>query len=143
MKTILILLICGVGVAGCNQKSDVSQTPTPAASSVLADNTTVAPTTQPDNTAINSRDNTSGAITAGSQGEAKSDVDITADIRRRIMDGKMSITAQNVKVVCQNGKVTLRGPVNSQDEKDSIGHMANDVAGPDNVDNELEIKPNG
>jgi hyperosmotically inducible periplasmic protein len=143
MKTPLILLICGIGMAGCNQKSDVSQTPPPAASSTSVNDTTAAPATQPDNTAINSRDNTPGAITAGAQGQAKSDVDITADIRRRLMDGKMSITAQNVKVVCQSGKVTLRGPVNSQDEKDSIGHMANDVAGPDNVDNELEIKPNG
>jgi osmotically-inducible protein OsmY len=48
-----------------------------------------------------------------------------------------------VKIVSQSGKVTLRGPVDTQAEKDAIGNMANDVAGAANVDNQLEIKPNG
>jgi osmotically-inducible protein OsmY len=77
------------------------------------------------------------------QGQGKTDVQMTADIRQKVMAAKMSVNAQNVKIVTQSGKVTLRGPVNSQDEKDSIGRMANDVAGAANVDNELDIKPNG
>jgi osmotically-inducible protein OsmY len=53
----------------------------------------------------------------------------------------MSTNAQNVKVVTQNGHVTLRGPVNTQDEKDTIGKMAADIAGQASVDNQLEVKP--
>ena len=143
MKTTLFIMICGIGLAGCSQSSDVSQTPAPAPSNSVANDVAATPATQPDNTSINSRDRASGAVTAGVQGQGQSDIDITADIRRRIMGGNMSVTAQNVKVICQYGKVTLRGPVNNQDEKDFIGRMANDVAGPDNVDNQLEIIPNG
>ena len=143
MKITLFLMICGIGIAGCNTKNEQSPTPTPSASDTPAIDVAASPATRPDNTAINSRDRAPDAITAGMQGQGKNDVDMTADIRRRIMEGKLSITAQNVKVICQSGKVTLRGPVNNQDEKDAIGHMAGDAAGPSNVDNQLEIKPNG
>lgn len=139
MKTALFLLICGIALAGCD-KSDTSQTPSPAAPAA-ATNDVTTPATQPDNTAVNVRDQAASAITAGMQGQGKTDVQMTADIRQRIMAGKMSINAQNIKIVTQSGRVTLRGPVNNQDEKDSIGKMANDVAGAANVDNELEVKP--
>ena len=145
MKTALFFLICGLGLAGCD-KSDMSQTPTPATPSLSTNNP--APnnmatnaTTQPDNTGINARDQATNAITAGSQGQGKSDVVTTADIRKRIMAANLSVNAQNVKVVALNGKVTLRGPVENQNEKDSIGKMATDVVGTDNVDNQLDVKP--
>jgi osmotically-inducible protein OsmY len=51
----------------------------------------------------------------------------------------MSINARNIKIVTSQGKVTLRGPVASAAEKDAIDKMARDVAGSDNVDNQLEI----
>ncbi len=140
MKTALFLLICGIGLAGCD-KSDTSQMPGTSAPAAATHDMTTTPATQPDNTAVNVRDQAAGAITAGMQGQGKTDVQMTADIRQRIMAGKMSVNAQNVKIVTESGKVTLRGPVNSQDEKDSIGKMASDVAGAANVDNELEIKP--
>ncbi|HEX4055690.1 MAG TPA: BON domain-containing protein [Tepidisphaeraceae bacterium] len=134
MKPILFLLICGLGLASCDQNNDSSQTSSPTAPAASANDVA------PDNTAINSRDRAPGAITAGMQGQGETDVQITADIRRHIMDAKMSITAENVKIICRNGKVTLRGPVNNQDEKDAIGRMADNVAGADNVNNELDIK---
>jgi len=140
MKIPLFLLVCAVGLAGCSKSSDSSQTTGTTASGTPASDMTSTSTTQPNNTGINTRDRAPGAITAGVQGQGKSDVDITADIRRRVMDGKMSVAAQNVKIISMSGKVTLRGPVNTQDERDSIGRMANDVAGQDNVDNQLEIK---
>jgi osmotically-inducible protein OsmY len=143
MKTPIFLLICGISVVGCGQKDQGTTTPPAASSTVTTTDTTAAPTTQPNNTAINARDRAPDAVTAGMQGQGKSDVDITAEIRRRVMDGKMSVDAQNVKIVSQSGKVTLRGPVDTQAEKDAIGNMANDVAGAANVDNQLEIKPNG
>jgi osmotically-inducible protein OsmY len=36
--------------------------------------------------------------------------------------------------------VTLRGPVNSQDEKDRVGEIARQLAADGNVDNQLEVK---
>ena len=51
----------------------------------------------------------------------------------------MSVDAQNAKVVVQGGKVTLRGPVKSQEEKEAVGKIATDVAGAGNVDNQLEV----
>jgi osmotically-inducible protein OsmY len=45
-----------------------------------------------------------------------------------------------VKIITQDGKVTLRGPVNSAEEKAQIEEMAVAVAGKDHVDNQLEVK---
>jgi hyperosmotically inducible protein len=139
VKTALFLMVCGIGLAGCD-KGDKTQTTDTAAPSVSTNGTPPNATTQPDNTGVNVKDRAADAVTAGSQGQGKSDVVITADIRRRIMAANMSVNAENVKVVTQNGKVTLRGPVDNQSEKDSIGQIATDVTGADNVDNQLDIK---
>jgi len=131
--------MCGVGLAGCD-KSGNPQTTDAAPPSVSTNDTTPNATTQPDNTGVNARDRAANAVPAGLQGQGKSDVDITADIRKQIMAANMSVNAQNAKVVSQNGKVTLRGPVNTQGEKDSIGQIATNVVGADNVDNQLDVK---
>jgi hyperosmotically inducible periplasmic protein len=134
MKTLLTVFISGLLLAGCDQKSDdkpaATTPPTAAAQNKL-----------PDNTGTNVRDRDPNAVTPSIAGQGKSDVEMAADIRRRIMAGNMSINAQNVKVVLASGKVTLRGPVNTQDEKDKIAKLASDVVGFDNVDNQLEVKP--
>ena len=63
-------------------------------------------------------------------------------IRKAVMDDKsLSSYAHNVKIISQNGKVTLKGPVRSADEKQSIEQKATDVAGVGNVTNEITIKP--
>ena len=94
-----------------------------------------------DNTARNVRDRGSRTLTPLDQGNSDSDIDITARIRRGILDGKdMSVNGKNVKVVTQNGKVTLRGPVNSSEERQVIGDIANGIALVANVDNQLEVK---
>jgi len=156
MKAALLVSLCGICIAGCSTASSDyssnnstpssnSNPPYTATNTPQADNVYVAntPTTNPDNTAINARDNSSGATTAGMQGQGRDDIRLTADIRRRVLDQKMSVNAQNVKIITINGKVTLRGPVNTQDEKDTVARIANDVAGPDNVINQLEVLPNG
>jgi sporulation protein YlmC with PRC-barrel domain len=93
----------------------------------------------PDNTGVNARDRNPDAKTAGAQGQGKSDVQLTAEIRRRVTDATMSINGHNSKIVTQSGKVTLRGPVKDQEEKDAIGRIAIEIAGLDNVDNQLDI----
>ena len=55
-------------------------------------------------------------------------------------DGSLSMSAKNVKIIAQDGKITLKGPVDSQKEKDTIGADAVEIAGKDKVDNQLEVK---
>lgn len=96
---------------------------------------------QPDNTGVNKRDASGAPLTAGDQSNAKSDVDITAEIRRSIVgDSAMSMTAKNVKIITVKGKVTLRGPVKTAEERSKIEAAAKRVAGDAQVDNQLEVK---
>ena len=65
-----------------------------------------------------------------------SDRAITQEIRKGIhQDKDLSIYAHNIKIITQDGKVTLRGPVRSEDEKSSLQAKAVAVAGQDNVTN--------
>ena len=73
------------------------------------------------------------------QNENKADIKTTADIRKRVVAEKMSTDAHNVKIITQDGKVTLRGPVKTEDEKKKIDEIAADVAGADKVDSQLEV----
>lgn len=95
-----------------------------------------------DNTKTNERDRSATEPTADQQKENRSDRDITQQIRRSIMkDKSLSTYAHNVKIVTQNGQVTLKGPVQSEDEKRAIETKAAEVAGQDKVTSELNIKP--
>ena len=64
---------------------------------------------------------------------------ITADIRKQVVETKMSVDAQNIKIITQDGKVTLRGPVKTEEEKQMIQKIDLDLAGANNVDNQLEV----
>lgn len=93
-----------------------------------------------DNTARNLRDKEGNTLTAGDQGNSPGDIAITADIRKAVMarDG-LSVNAQNVKIITINGRVTLRGPVNSEEERTIIGDIAGGVVEASAVDNQLEV----
>ena len=86
------------------------------------------------------RDRDADAKTPIDQNENQADIDVTANIRKRIVDTELSINAQNVKVITQDGMVTLRGPVKSAEEKQQIEDIARDVAGRDKVVSQLEIE---
>jgi osmotically-inducible protein OsmY len=47
-----------------------------------------------------------------------------------------------VKIITNDGKVTLRGPVKSEEEKKAVESKAKQVAGVKNVENQLEIARN-
>lgn len=97
---------------------------------------------QPDNTKKNERDRQEGAITAGQQKETEADRELTRKIRKSVVDAEgMSTYAKNVKIISIDGKVTLRGPVNTDDEKQKIEAFAKAAAGDANVTNELEVMP--
>ena len=96
-----------------------------------------------DNTARNKADRDTSSKTPLDQSNSSADTRITADIRRAIMDdGSLSTNAHNCKVITEKGVVTLRGPVNSQAEKDAVEAKAKGVAGVSSVVNQLEIKAN-
>jgi len=95
----------------------------------------------PDNTKVNQRDRNKGQATADQAKENVSDRDLMQKIRKSIMDDKsLSTYGHNVKVIAQNGKITLKGPVRSAEEKDSIEKKATEVAGAGNVTNQISIK---
>jgi osmotically-inducible protein OsmY len=98
--------------------------------------------TKPDNTAVNKRDRNPGEATADQQKMDAADRDNTAKIRRSVMaDKSLSTYAHNVKIISQNGTVTLKGPVRSEEELRSIVSKAADVTGsPDKVINQMSVK---
>ena len=92
-----------------------------------------------DNTGRNVRDRDTNAITPLDQSNSANDIELTQKIRSGITsDGAMSVQARNVKVISRDGFVTLRGPVETQQEKASIEALAKN-AGATRVDNQLEI----
>jgi hyperosmotically inducible periplasmic protein len=100
-----------------------------------------SPPAAPDNSAVNARDRAPGAMTAGQQSNAKSDVELTREIRRAVVkDHSLSMLAHNVKIVSANGNVTLRGPVKTEEEKTAIASKAQAIAGAGKVDDQLEVR---
>jgi len=96
---------------------------------------------KPDNTARNERDRDSNTLTPLNQGNSKADIDTTAQIRKGILDlDDISVNAKNVKVITKEGRVTLRGPVDTAEEKRLIGEIANRAVTSENADNQLEVK---
>jgi hyperosmotically inducible protein len=91
----------------------------------------------PDNTATNRNHST----TADNQSHAAGDRDITKKIRQSLMaDKNLSTYGHNCKIITQNGAVTLKGPVHSDDERMAIEQHAADVVGKDKVTNQLTVK---
>ena len=94
-----------------------------------------------DNTKVNQRDQNANEPTADQQKDNRSDRDITQQIRQALVkDKSLSTYAHNVKVITQNGQVTLKGPVRSDDEKQAVEAKAAEIAGQGKVTNELDVK---
>jgi hyperosmotically inducible periplasmic protein len=95
--------------------------------------------TPADNTAKNKDQATP---TADQQKMNPADRSITQKIRHAIhQDKTLSTYAHNIKIITQDGKVTLRGPVRTEEEKTNLQAKAAAVAGEENVTNQLEIAP--
>jgi hyperosmotically inducible protein len=122
MKTFVVIALLAVGICGCR--------PPDSKTSGM----------DRDDTGVNARDQDAAAKTPIDQNENQADIDITANIRKQVVDTEMSVNAQNVKIITQDGKVTLRGPVKSAEEKQKIEAIASSVAGADKVDSQLEVE---
>ena len=97
---------------------------------------------KPDNTTVNKRDRDAAQPTADQQKNNQPDRELTKNIRRSIMaDKSLSTYAHNIKIISQNGSVTLKGPVKSEDEKQVVLAKAVAVVGsPDKVADQVSIK---
>jgi hyperosmotically inducible protein len=97
--------------------------------------------TEPDNTGRNVRDRGGATLTPGDQSESEADRTLTQQIRRAVVaDDSLSTTAKNIKIITVDGIVTLRGPVQNPREKEIIEAKAQQIAGVDKIDNQLEVK---
>ena len=96
----------------------------------------------PDNTKVNQRDRNKAEPTADQQKENQSDRELTQQIRQAIVQDKsLSTYAHNVKIISEDGMVTLKGPVRSDEEKTAVEAKAAEIAGADKVTSQLEVKP--
>ena len=122
-KIVLTILFCTAAGIGYGQTPDAS-------------------TPKPDNTKVNKRDRNAGEVTADQQKMNATDRELTRKIRRSIMaDKSLSTYAHNVKIISQNGAVTLKGPVKSDDEKKTVVAKAVEVAGSaDKVTDQISVK---
>jgi hyperosmotically inducible periplasmic protein len=101
-----------------------------------------SPSQAPDNAAANRPGNSPDANRADQQGFSENDREITRKIRKAVIaDKSLSTYAHNVKIISRNGVVTLKGPVRSDQEKNTIDSAATQIAGAANVKDELTIKP--
>lgn len=98
-------------------------------------------TKAPDNSGKNERDRDNKTLTPGDQSNAPADIKLVATIRQMVVkDKSLSSTAKNCKIITNAGRVTLRGPVNTAEEKATVEAHAVMSAGKDKVDNQLEVK---
>ncbi len=97
---------------------------------------------QADNTKMNKGDSQKDATTADQQKMNPADRTTTQKIRAEIMkDKSLSTYAHNIKVITQDGKVTLKGPVRTDEEKAAIEGKAAAIAGESNVTSEIAVIP--
>jgi hyperosmotically inducible protein len=97
--------------------------------------------TKPDNTATNERDRSGETQTSGDQSNSSADLKITQAIRQALVkDGELSMTAKNIKIITDNGQVTLRGPVKNAQEKAKIDQLARSAAGGAKIVDQLDVK---
>jgi hyperosmotically inducible periplasmic protein len=132
MKVLLLPLFGAILLVNSSQGQQPTATPIdPAASD----------STEADNTKRNSAEQNKNTDTAEKQSNSKDDLAMTQRIRQEVVkDGSLSMNAKNIKIIVRDGKVMLRGPVDSQQEKDTIGAKAGEIAGKDKVNNQLEVK---
>jgi hypothetical protein len=80
--------------------------------------------------------------TADQRKMSPADRALTQQIRKAIHhDGSLSNFGKNIKIFTQDGKVALRGPVRSEQERYNLGTKAADAAGQGNVSNQLDVTP--
>ena len=119
-----LVLLSSLSLLWAQQETDTNQNP-PAA----------------DNTKVNQRDRNQTEPTADRQKENPTDRQLAQQIRRALVkDKSLSTNAHNVKVIAQNGVVTLKGPVNSESEKQTVEATAAQITGSDKITSDIQVR---
>ena len=97
---------------------------------------------KPDNSKMNQPMVSGTNLTAEDQSNEKSDVELSRKIRRSLtQDSALSIAAQNVKIITNQGDVVLRGPVKNAKEKMTVEQRASSMLGANSkLTSFLEVK---
>jgi hyperosmotically inducible periplasmic protein len=70
---------------------------------------TASNSTEADNTKQNSSEQNKNTETAEKQSNSKDDLALTQKVRQAVMkDGSLSMNAKNVKIIAQDGRITLK-----------------------------------
>ncbi len=135
VRTLITTLLLSLGMLWAQQDQNSSQQPAGSSSAGTSDKTL------PDNTKNSQRDRNKSEATADQQKNNKSDRELARQIRRALVkDKSLSTYAHNIKVIVQDGMVTLKGPVHTAQEKQAIEAKAAEVAGgADKVKSEIEV----
>ncbi len=127
----LAALGLGLGLVACNDTRGTEE---------RVELPDVAASVDADDTGINTRDRDERMKTPLDQSNSERDLEITRQIRQKIADrDAFSTDAENVKVITANAVVTLRGPVETDQEKQAIAVIARETAGVLRVDDQLEV----
>jgi hyperosmotically inducible periplasmic protein len=95
----------------------------------------------PDNSQVNEKDRNPDQVTADQQKDNTADRTITQEVRKALIaDKSLSTYAHNVKIITQNGTVTLKGPVRTEEEKQLVEAKAATASGKP-VNSELTVAP--
>jgi osmotically-inducible protein OsmY len=144
----LTVLFSALFVAGCQDMDSSADTNAHQNDAVAVMNTSSqssnTATNQADNSGQNVVDRNSGTATPMDQGNSASDLDITRQIRQSIVSStnSYSVLAHNIKIITRDGRVTLRGAVQTDEEKNNIATLARSIAGQDRVNDQLAVKTN-
>lgn len=92
-----------------------------------------------DDTGRNVRDRDNPTMTPMDQSNDPEDLKVTREIRKALVaDDALSTTAKNIKIITVHGKVILRGPVATVQEKTKIAKTAQQFT-KQRVDNQLDV----
>jgi hyperosmotically inducible protein len=86
----------------------------------------------------------SGSLSANIQASSDTDRTLGRQILREVRtDTSLSSAMTGVKFAIDNGKVTLKGNVRSEEQKKNIEASVKKVTGVSSVDNQLEVSATG
>ena len=92
-----------------------------------------------DDTGRNDRDRDGQTMTPLDQSNDPDDLKVTREIRKALVaDDALSTTAKNIKIITVHGKVILRGPVATAQEKTKIAKTAQQFT-KQRIENQLEV----
>lgn len=137
MKTRVHRLLAFGLALGITHAVSVTQAPAAASDPQIIP---VAQKSDADNTKQNVRDKDGDSLTPMDQSSDKRDVELTKRIRKALVDDEsLSTAAKNIKIITIDGKVTLRGPVETSKEHSTVVKKATSIAGA-RVDDQLDVK---